>query len=112
MEQRRSSDWLNGEREKFEEIFGKPHPVGDLANIAYEGQIQGWVARAKSGAQSQWRPISEAPASNGQRILTWDGRSMEIGWSQNNGARWLCQSGLTFQPTHFMPLPALPTEEV
>lgn len=69
----------------------------------------------------EWKPIETAPKVRGEKILTW-GRIPEswgytteewlISVSQWCGNGWASQAGSpfgnSFQPTHWMPLPAPP----
>lgn len=62
---------------------------------------------------SEWQPIETAPKEDGCEILGWDGNSVQVleWWAGGGNPRlacWMDGHGISFEPTHWMPLPEPP----
>lgn len=70
------------------------------------------VARAAIAEVQRWRPITEAPKIEGQRLWLWQrGRGGYEGWWNDfgpDGQDWQDDSDSEPAPTHWQPLPAPP----
>lgn len=73
---------------------------------------------------SEWRPIETAPKGETQ-MLVWDGEDISIACNDNDGRYWTAMADgraaredsygdiddIWIEPTHWMPLPAPPTNQ-
>jgi len=60
---------------------------------------------------SEWQPISTAPRGTDNEFLGWDGKVMDKtweGWDVEDEPTYVRSDWVSWQPTHWMPLPAPP----
>ena len=97
-----------------------------VAVAAYTSQCDGWYtagaapmrAALTAALAAMWQDIKDAPR-DGTRVLLrddngWDPSELCTGWWENDQWRDYgdvgCNGIYPYEPTHFMPLPALPAK--
>ena len=69
---------------------------------------------AASAGSLAWIPVTERLPTNGQRVIAFFPDEIEsVGeatFRNNEENRWLTEHGSWFEATHWMPLPAPPTD--
>jgi len=62
---------------------------------------------------NKWQPIETAPRGDDNEFLAWDGEFMHTTWegwtnSQNGTPVYVHSDWISWEPTHWMPLPEPP----
>ena len=88
--------------------------AGSVANYQAEVLAKGIADIIRIAAEPDWIPVSERLPEAGQTVMLWNYVDHRLGWLKYtaNGVAYFfsTQDECNIEPTHWMPLPAPPSD--